>query len=99
MITHENLVGAVYQSVGAWSCPNGEGNCDCDCRECAEKLIKEYEDAIRADGKRECGEELLTIINEKPCGTEKKNLWLISQIKHFCFGVPRICDEIEGETE
>lgn len=47
-MTHENIVGAVYQSVSAWACPNGE-NCDCDCRACAERLVKEYENAIRTE--------------------------------------------------
>lgn len=61
MITHENLVYAVYQSVGAWSCPNGEENCDCDCRECAEKLVKEYESVLRAEGAREYRESLPNI--------------------------------------
>lgn len=54
---------------------------------------------IRNDAKKECGEALLKIINEKPYGTEKHNLWLISQIRHFCFGVPRICDEIVETKE
>ena len=61
--------------------------------------MEKHDEEIRADARRKCGEELLTIINEKPCGIEKKNLWLISQIKHFCFGVPRICDVIEGDAE
>lgn len=57
MITHENLVSSVFQSVGAWACPNG-GNCDCDCGECAERLVKEYEDALREEGKQKALAEM-----------------------------------------
>lgn len=57
--------------------------------------LDKHDSEIRADERRKCGEELLKVINEKPYGTEKNNLWLISQIRHFCFGVPRICDEKE----
>ena len=57
MITRENIASAVFQSVGAWACPNG-GNCDCDCGKCAERLVKEYEDALRAEGARAYRESL-----------------------------------------
>lgn len=46
------------------------------------------------DIRREVGNELLSVIKEKQYGTEKHNLWLISQIKHICFGEKRICDII-----
>lgn len=60
------------------------------------KELEEHDKEIRADERRKCGEELLKRINEKECGIEKKNLWLISQIKNICFDIPRICD-MEGE--
>lgn len=67
---------------------------DGNCRKWECKGTVTVED-IKKEAKEECGEELLKIINEKPYGTEKNNWWLISQIKHFCFGVPRICDKKE----
>ena len=60
--------------------------------------LKEHDAEIRADERRKCGEELLKRINEKECGMEKKDLWLISQINNICFDIPRICD-LEGGAE
>lgn len=72
-----------------------DNNCKHWEKEIKWDLEKEHDEKIRADERRKCGEELLKRINEKECGIEKKNLWLISQIKNICFDIPRICD-LEG---
>ena len=69
-----------------------------ECADCARQICVADEDRIRADERRKCGEELLKRINEKECGIEKKDLWLISQINNICFDIPRICD-LEGGAE
>lgn len=62
-------------------------------------IPQETVNEIRADERRKCGEELLNVIEYKPFGTEKYDLWLLSQIKHICFGILRICDEKEQKNE
>lgn len=62
-------------------------------------IPQETVNKIRADERRKCGEELLNVIEYRPFGTEKRNLWLLSQIKHICFEIPRICDEKEQKND
>ena len=83
MITHKNIASAVFQSVGAWACPNG-GNCDCDCGECAERLVKEYEDAIRAEARNECAKEMMEAMKMSPFADDKATAvkkWINKQMK------------------
>lgn len=49
MITHKNLVDAVCRSIDPWTCPREDCPNDHGCRECAERLVTEYENSLRAD--------------------------------------------------
>jgi len=56
-MTREELVKAIYASCDDWSCPDDDhcekveyGDPRILCKECADKLLEEYEGKIRADG-------------------------------------------------
>lgn len=91
MIFRNDVINCVREHLDSWYASSNH-------QENAIRLVDEYEERIRKEAKEECGEELLKIINEKPYGTEKNDWWLISQIRHFCFGVPRICDKKEQKN-
>ena len=53
MITHENLVQAVYEDINDWSCEGCRTcNVNIDCISCSENKVIEYENAIREEGKQ-----------------------------------------------
>lgn len=56
-MTRDELVKAIYDSCADWTCPDNHGCENIEdgspavlCMQCAEKLLKEYDDKIRADG-------------------------------------------------
>ena len=56
-MSREELVKAIYDSCADWTCPDNhscerieDGSPAVLCMQCADKLFKEYEDKIRADG-------------------------------------------------